>query len=451
MMRIAPSFLLSVWLAGAARWLLRLAHPSLRRAAGVAFAATTVRLVHALSALLLTHVFGTGGDTDRYMAFTMVCVAVCTLSAIAVPTLAAAHWARVGPAQAVPQLRLWAQRLGTRFLAAYLLSVPLLSWWLTTPGDEHTHRAWQLGQLFLLATPCVYLSSQVAVEQAVLQARGRLLTTVWSGGWATLATASFLVLAAWQQDVRWGALGMAVGALSEWVWLRRCNRNLATRCRTAALEEQAPAVASFSLWGSLTFASLASFVVGPLDQVFLAALGPQSQAVWGLGSRIPSFLTLSLFAVVSVFSTAAAARWAEDAAQCARQGLRLAGAALVAGVLVLVLLYLNATACVKLLYERGAFSAQDTEATAHALQLSIWAYVLYPLSVALVRTAAAVRLQRTLLLSAGGFLALKVASLAILVPNWGLGGIGASTLVATGGQSAILAWALWSQIRPSTA
>jgi len=56
------------------------------------------------------------------------------------------------------------------------------------------------------------------------------------------------------------------------------------------------------------------------------------------------------------------------------------------------------------LYERGSFSAHDSVATTGALRDALWAYVLYPMSVALVRGASLAGCQRALWGSAALFL-----------------------------------------------
>lgn len=432
-----------------------------RQAAHVAGASVLVRLIHALSALVLTYAFGTTPETDRYMAFTMAVVAACTLASIAVPSLAGAFIARVGSiSDAQAALRKWAHRLGLGAMGAFALLIPGLAWLMTPDSPQRVPHAWELGQLLMMAIPCVGLAGRCAVEQAMLQARGRLVTGVWAGGWNTLTTASFLLLAAVLADVRWAAAGMTAGALAEWLWLRRCNKRAAYEDRTAAdpllaassAREPLPSgpVTTWRPWLALTFASLASFVVGPLDQVWLADLGLRAQAVWGLGSRIPSFLTLSLFVVVSVLSTAAAAQWGQDRKRSALHGLKLAGAALVCGAGVLGLAAWQAEPLVAALYQRGSFTPQDSLDTAQALRDAIWAYPLYPVSVALVRGASMTGLQRTLLASAAVFLVTKAVVAAWAVPHWGLTAIGASTLAATAAQSLVLSIALWAQTREAS-
>lgn len=423
--------------------------PRLFQAAQVTFATLLVRLVHALSALALTYAFGTSPTTDRYMAFTMAVVSACTIASIALPSLAGAFISRRGcvwGAQA--PLRQWGWRHAGGAVALFLVCSPVLAWLMTSKGPDLITRAWELEQLMLIASPCVGLAVLNTVEQSLLQAKGRLTTGVWAGGWNTVATASFLSLGAALGDVRWAAAGLVVGAVAEGLWLRRCNGQgqPSSLCEDPLPSaNESTTVASYKPWLALTLASLASFVVGPLDQIWLADLGPRAQAVWGLGSRVPSFLTLSVYAVVSVFSTVAAAQWGQDRVASARHSLKLAAVALLTCVALLGLVAWQAQPLVVALYERGSFSAQDSVATAGALRDALWAYVLYPMSVALVRGASLAGCQRALWSSAALFLGAKVAVAAWAVPVWGLSAVAASTFIATAAQSAVLVCALWPQ------
>lgn len=421
--------------------------PRLLQAAQVTFATLLVRLIHALSALALTYAFGTSPTTDRYMAFTMAVVSACTIASIALPSLAGAFISRRGCVwRAQAPLRQWGWRHAGGAMAMFLVCSPVLAWLMTSRGPHLLSRAWELEQLMLIASPCIGLAVLNTVEQSLLQAKGRLTTGVWAGGWNTVATASFLALGAALGDVRWAAAGLVVGAVAEGLWLRRCNKlGQPVGLSENVLPAAATPVATYKPWLALTLASLASFVVGPLDQIWLADLGPRAQAVWGLGSRVPSFLTLSVYAVVSVFSTVAAAQWGQDRVASARHSLKLAAVALLACVVLLGLVAWQAQPLVVALYERGSFSAHDSVATAGALRDALWAYVLYPMSVALVRGASLAGCQRALWGSAALFLGAKVAVAAWAVPVWGLSAIAVSTFIATAAQSAVLVCALWPQ------
>jgi peptidoglycan biosynthesis protein MviN/MurJ (putative lipid II flippase) len=130
-------------------------------------------------------------------------------------------------------------------------------------------------------------------------------------------------------------------------------------------------------------------------------------------------------ATLPVFSRATAA---SDAAAY-RSATRWTGLMFLAGCAMLAVVWPLAPWVVALLFERGAFTAADTAAVAHLLQLSLTQLPFYCSSMVLVSYLASRGLQRRIAGNGAANFIVKLVALALLSPLLGLEGIAVSTTV----------------------
>jgi O-antigen/teichoic acid export membrane protein len=276
-----------------------------------------------------------------------------------------------------------------------------------------------------------------ATEQAILQASGRVKLAVLQSGWSTSTALIFTFVAVQAHSVFWCAVGVALGPLLEWSQLRRLNARPSAAPTTG--EPQLP----WQRFGVLTVATAGIFFSSIYDQALLAQAGPRLQALWGLASRAPSFLTLSLVAAVGALSTVLVARSQGSACpELPRQAYRMARKAFLASAGVLGAMALAAVPLTHLLYERGTFGPEDTQAVAHVTRVSVFAFLWYPPLVVLLRAVGARNQIRVLALSALTFVGVKGALGWWAQSRFGLLGVSGSTGIAMAAQVFLLGWSL---------
>jgi peptidoglycan biosynthesis protein MviN/MurJ (putative lipid II flippase) len=183
------------------------------------------------------------------------------------------------------------------------------------------------------------------------------------------------------------------------------------------------AFALMCLGQSLIMASL------PIDQAFAARLGEGSVATLGYASRITTLLSglgtvVVGRALLPVLAKSIAAGEDQLASRQARQWsilLFAAGGAAAGG------LWLIAPDVVRLLFERGAFTAAASDQVAHALRFGLLQIPAYFAGIALVQWYAATGRFRAMVGITASALALKVFLNIFLAPRLGVAGIMAAT------------------------
>jgi peptidoglycan biosynthesis protein MviN/MurJ (putative lipid II flippase) len=167
----------------------------------------------------------------------------------------------------------------------------------------------------------------------------------------------------------------------------------------------------------------------PIDQLFASRLGEGAVATLGYANRIITLVTsfgvvVLARALLPVLSEAAAAGNHTLGSRQARQwSWLLFGTGLVVGAVGA----LAAPAFVSLLFQRGAFSADDTEAVAELLQFGMLQLPFYFAGVALVQWVAATSRYGALLVVACGALVVKILGNLFLVQPLGLEGLMVAT------------------------
>lgn len=175
--------------------------------------------------------------------------------------------------------------------------------------------------------------------------------------------------------------------------------------------------------------ALMSFT-GIIDQFFAAHLGTGAIATLSYANRILALILGMGAMVVSratlpVFSNAQA-QGGEQVHRVATHWMRLMFAL---GVVTMLVSWLFAPWGVKLLFERGAFTADDTIIVAEVLRYGLTQLPFYFAGIVLVSLLSSQGRYRAIALVAGFNLLVKLTAMAILTPALGINGIALSTTI----------------------
>ena len=406
--------------------------PALGRALGLFVVSSIVRGLGAIAALALAAHIGTSAAMDHYMAFTMVLSSACALLASPLPVVVTKRLAE-GPSLAVTAqvCRKWAKQIQRVALVLYTLACPILAWLFTPVGASGFT---DLLILLLMGLPAALVCSQLATEQALLQARGYPFKAMWS---AALSSGTGLAAAAvcgWFGGIYLAALGVALGSCLELLWLRRVNRVIEKPVAPVAVEPF-PWATMLTVLGASSGILLQSFY----DQSLLAQMGTGAQANWGLATRIPSFLNMSLAGMAGVLCSATLTQ-AKLEGRLQNESLRLCGLVGFLSLVVMGVVWVAAEPITRVLYERGAFTPTDTKQVAEVLRWIVLAYITYPVTSVIIRALGLIGGHRTMLLSAVMFIIVKVMLTTLLLSSLGVGALTVATLAAGLAQIAVLGW-----------
>ena len=265
-------------------------------------------------------------------------------------------------------------------------------------------------------------------------------------GFPSLAVV-FLLLA-WQSG---DAAPLIVGTLAGFAWqvgwLARRSRDGSGGSLRFALSMQAPQWKG--LWtGALVMGvgQLAMSFTQPIDQWFAASVGSGAIATLGYANRI---ISLGMTLGATVMSRATLPIFSEGIARgederTRSNALGWAGLMLAIGVAAAALVWLVAPWLISVVFERGAFSATDTEAVADALRWGVWQLPPYLGGLVLVSHLASAGRYRLIGIIAVGNTSFKLVATYVLTPQLGVNGI----LLATALMyflAALLCW--WAVIQ----
>lgn len=261
-----------------------------------------------------------------------------------------------------------------------------------------------------------------------------------------IVMAVLLILARDQLGVgalAWGAVvGTALEALIVGWALKRRGRPLRPRAVMADLSGLK------SRWVPMLLANLLLGGAGLIDQMMAASLGPGSASAIGYGAKLVlaglHVATLALgVAVLPAYSEAALGNLA-----ALRKRLRT-------HVVVVVLISIPAVAIaaflaepiIRLLYQRGAFTAEDTALVSAVLIAYASQLPAYAATVILVRAAAALDLGRAIAWAAGVNVVATIGLNLALMTTFGVVGIAAATAPAFMLTAAALYYAIYRNLR----
>lgn len=401
--------------------------------------------------VLLARAYGTGPLMDAYqftwqMASWPVSIFLAIGSAALVPAYASL---RTQSAQGLQTFRALAH--GATLALASLLTLAWLAVCLWTP---------LLGSWSGLSDSARPLASALVLPMGVFMACGLyaalLMAECISGQHqastlleaAPAAVLATLLLASAAPNTSTLQLGTVLGAVAQALalaaytaWRMQLPRP-SVRWRHSAWP---PLLAAL---GTLVLAQLLQAATGVIDQFWAARAGQGAVSVMGYANRL-LFLVLGLGSVViaRVLLPALANLNATQPAQARQLAHRWALRLLGLGTLGVALLWPVSSWLVALLFERGAFAAEDTERVSAFLQ-PCWLQVPTTLaSLVLIQQVLAERRYRLLTLLAAANLAVKLLGNGLLTPWLGLQGLAlASALMPLSTLLVLLWW--WQKPRP---
>jgi len=242
-----------------------------------------------------------------------------------------------------------------------------------------------------------------------------------------VATLAWVMLAASADGVGpllWGTL---VGYAIQTVWLAwlaaRADGGFWGSPRLTLRSPHWPELMSAA--GVMLIGQVAMSFVGPLDQYAAANLGANANATLGYASRLLS-LVLGIGAVSvgrAALPVLADVQARGDTARARAMALKWSMLMVLAGAAAVAVGWLLAPWGVSVLFQRGAFTAENTEAVAHVLRWGLLQLPFYFGVLILVQLLASQNRYRIMSAIAVGNFALKAGLNMVLAPRMGAAGI----------------------------
>ncbi len=332
--------------------------------------------------------------------------------------------------QELPRFR--AELLGLTLLLG--LGFGLLAWW----GLPSLLRAGWLG----LSSPALQqgltmaggmalllpLGAAVSLWSAWLLAAGRHRNTLFEAIPACTLLVALLLPPGWlPEPLLWGTVaGFALHAAALAVPLRTAGELPAPR-----LMQKSQAWRAF--WGGIGVMAVGQLLATStnlIDQFFAAQLGEGALATLSYANRILALvLSLGATAISRASLPVFSAAHAGDAARVTALARHWALLLLAAGAVAAALTWLFAPWGVALLFERGAFTAEDTQAVVALLRLMALQVPFFFSGLVLVSALAAQRRHRWIAVSGAINLLVKLPLMFWLVPRYGINGLVLSTVL----------------------
>ncbi len=438
-------------------------HPDHRRIAqGAAWVALFVlvgKLAGAAKEMTIAYRYGVSGVVDAYqLAITVVTwLPVTLISVIAmvlIPILVRQRQRNAADrALFLEEMQGAVLALGGFCTLASLLLGPLALAHLATNLPEETRRmAWQL--IFGMA-PVALLTLLIGVYAARLQAREKQVGTLLESMPAAAILGCVLL---WPigtdiAPLLWGTL---LGFVVQTAWLAYLAYRTDGQSLRPRWSWRSPHWPEFyQAAGVMTAGNFVMSFITPLDQYFAAQLGDSAIATLSYANRVIALLLgLGSMAVaratLPVFSSIGAAGDWRRARGMALQWSRLM---LVAGIVVAAVGWLTAPWIIRLLFERGAFTAEDTVAVAAVLRWSLMQVPFFFAVLVLVQFMASRNWFGLMSIFAAANLLVKLGLNLLLTPWMGIGGIALATgLMYLFSLSCYLGMAQWlDRERPTAA
>lgn len=347
----------------------------------VAFFLLLGKAAGALKEMAVAYRYGVSDTVDAYQ-FTMVMAnwlpvtLVGALSVVLIPVLV--HARKQPQAQRrlfLAQLLAWALSLGGLFALLIYAAWP---WVLQTMGQGLNPQVQQMSQELLFAfAPAALLTVAIGISAARLRARERHINSLLDSLPAVMILIMVLLAGAAPGvgPLLWGTLsGLFLQALLLFILACRADK-LWPRPRFGLSAEQWPALlkaASVMLIGQVAM----SFV-GPIDQYTAAQLGGNANATLGYASRLIAVILGVGAASVGRAALPVLADIQSRGEQIRARALALKWSLLMLliGTAVMVVANLLAPWGVALVYERGAFTPENTQTVSTVLR---WGMVQMP-------------------------------------------------------------------------
>ena len=404
-------------------------------AARVAFFLLLGKAAGALKEMAVAYRYGVSSVVDAYqftmtMANWLPVTIVGVLSVVLIPVLVRTRYedARIR-VRFLGELQAWVIGLGvvlgvlTYAVWPYVLQVAGKG----LPPDVQSMSS----QLTLAFAPAALLTLVTGISAARLRAHERHINTLLDSVPAVVILI-WVMLAATAHDVGpllWGTL---VGYAIQCAWLLW----LASRV-DGTWGRPTPGLSSphwpdlVKAAGVMLLGQVAMSFVGPIDQYTAANLGANANATLGYASRL-----LSLVLGIGAASVGRAAlpvladiQGRGDVAHARSTALKWSGLMLLAGAMVTLAGWFLAPWGVSLLFQRGAFTAENTQTVAHVLRWGLLQLPFYFGVLILVQLLASQNRYRIMAVIAIANFALKAVMNYVLAPTMGVAGIMLATSV----------------------
>ncbi len=407
-------------------------HSDHRRIASGAFRVAIFLLLGkaagALKEMAVAYRYGVSDVVDAYQ-FTMTLAnwlpitIVGALSVVLIPVLVHARDDPSALRRFLGELHGWIIVIGVVLAGAIYISWPWVLEWAGAGLDEETRR--MSLQLTLAFAPAALLTLLTGVSAARLRARERHINTLLDSVpavvilvWVLLATTSVEV-----GPLLWGTLvGYAIQ--SAWLmWLAGRADGTLGRPRLGFSAEQWPDLSRAV--GVMLIGQVAMSFVGPIDQYTAANLGANANSTLGYAARLLSLL-LGLGAASvgrAALPVLADVQRRGDAVRARGLALKWSVLMVLGGAAVTVVGWALAPWLVSLLFERGAFTPEDTQRVAGVMRWGLLQMPFYFGVLVLVQLLASQNRYRIMAAIAVANFLLKAILNQVLAPVMGVNGI----------------------------
>lgn len=398
-------------------------------AARVAFFLLLGKAAGALKEMAVAYRYGVSDAVDAYqftitMASWLPLTIVGALSVVLIPVLVRTRYDdRAARARFLGELQGWTIAGGTVLAVLTYLLWPLILDWV---GLGLSAQARQMSlELNIAFAPAALLTLVTGISAARLRAHERHINTLLDSVPAVVILV-WVLLAGVVTDVgplMWGTL-VGYFIQSAWLlWLAARADGMWGRPRLAWSAHQWPDLVKAA--GVMLLGQVAMSFVGPIDQYTAANLGGNANATLGYASRL-----LSLVLGIGAASVGRAAlpvladiQSRGDRARARSMALKWSVLMLAAGAAATLVGWILAPWGVALLFERGAFTAQDTVSVAHVLRWGLLQLPFYFGVLVLVQLLASQNRYRIMAIIAIANFGLKAVMNFVLAPSMGTAGI----------------------------
>lgn len=384
----------------------------------------------AIKEMAVAYRYGVSDAVDAYqftmtMATWLPVTIVGVLSVVLIPVLVRLRRAEDAEReQFIRELQGWVAAGGVALAALTWFAWPHV---LGALGQGLSARVGEMtGELLLAFAPVAALLLVAGISAARLRSRERHVNTLLDSVPA-VATLAWVMLAASAESVGpllWGTL---VGYAIQTVWLAwlaaRADGGFWGAPRLTLQSPHWPELMSAA--GVMLIGQVAMSFVGPLDQYAAANLGANANATLGYASRLLSLL-LGIGAVSvgrAALPVLADVQARGDTARARGMALKWSVLMVAAGAAAVAVGWVLAPWGVSVLFQRGAFTAENTEAVAHVLRWGLLQLPFYFGVLILVQLLASQNRYRIMAAIAVGNFALKAALNTVLAPRMGAAGV----------------------------
>ena len=401
-----------------------------RGAMRVAFFLLIGKMAGALKEMAVAHRYGVSEVVDAYqftmtMANWLPVTIVGAFSIVLIPVLVKTRYAPGAErVQFIRELQGWVLAIGiVTGVLTWLLWPYVLDY---AGGNLSAETRAHSTELIWAFAPAALLTLLIGVSTSRLRSHERHVNTLLESVPALMILIWILVTPG-DVSVMPLLLGTLVGYLIQAVWLQILSRKA---------DDGIWGIPSFTLkshqWplllnaaGVMLIGQIAMSFVGPLDQIAAAKLGDNANATLGYAARL-----LSLIIGLGAASVGRAAlpvladvQSQGDAHRARTMALKWSALMLVGGIVAVAVCWLLAPWIVKILFEKGAFTADDTIAVASVLRWGILQLPFYFGVLILVQLMASQNRYRLMAAIAVANFALKAVLNQILAPMMGAEGI----------------------------